>query len=101
VKFRILSAAVVAGSLAYPLAAQAQGVPGGISHGAYVGAQTAGPIGGLVGGVVGGVIGGVDGVLGINPVSYSPGGPPVYRHHRRWHHANRYVRHSHYRHTAG
>lgn len=93
-KFRIFSAAVIAASFACPLAAQAQGVPDGIAHGAYVGGQTAGPVGGFVGGVVGGFIGGVDGLFGIRPVSYAPGGPPVYRHHRRWHrHAYRRVYH--------
>jgi hypothetical protein len=93
VKLRILFAGIIAASCTCPLAAQAQGVPDGIAHGAYVGAQDAGPIGGFVGGVVGGVIGGVDGILGIHPVSYSPGGPPVYRHHRRWHrHAYHHLR---------
>lgn len=92
-KLHIMSVAIIAASLAFPLAAQAQGIPDGASHSAYVGAQAAGPIGGLVGGVVGGFIGGVDGALGIRPVSYSPGGPPVYPHHRRWHHAYHRVRH--------
>jgi hypothetical protein len=101
VKLGIMSAAVVAVSLAFPLAAQAQGVPDGAAHGAYVGAQAAGPIGGFVGGVVGGVIGGVNGALGIHPVSYSPGGPAVYpHHHRRWHHAYRHVRHERTHHTG-
>jgi hypothetical protein len=94
VKLQILFAGVVAASFACPLAAHAQGVPQGIAHGAYVGAHTAGPIGGFVGGVVGGFIGGVDGVLGIHPVVYSPGVPPVYPHRRYWHrHVYHHVRH--------
>jgi hypothetical protein len=93
VKLRIMAAAISAAAVGLPLAAQAQGVPDGISHGAYVGAQAAGPVGGFVGGVVGGFIGGVDGVLGIRPVSYSPGGPPVYPHHRWRHHAYHHIRH--------
>jgi len=87
---------VLAASLAFPLAAHAQGVPDGVSHGAYVGAQAAGPVGGLVGGVVGGVIGGVNGALGIHPAAYSPG-VPVYRHHylrRHYRHVRR-IRHTH------
>jgi hypothetical protein len=96
VKLHLLFAGVVvAATVAGPLAAQAQGVPEGIAHGAYVGNQTAGPIGGFVGGVVGGFIGGVDGLLGIHPVSYGPGGPYVYPRHRRWrHHAYRYNHHT-------
>jgi len=101
VRLYAFSAALVAASLCYPLAAQAQGVPDGIAHGAYVGAQTAGPVGGLVGGVVGGFIGGVNGLFGIHPVAYSPGGPPVYRHHRRWHrHAYHRARHAAHRTTG-
>jgi len=94
VKLHLVSAAVLAASLTFPLAAHAQGVPDGVSHGAYVGAQAAGPVGGLVGGVVGGVIGGVDGALGIRPAAYSPG-VPVYRHHYRRHHVYRRIRHAH------
>jgi hypothetical protein len=102
VKLHIVFAGAIAASLACPLAAQAQGVPDGITHGASVGAQTAGPIGGFVGGVVGGFIGGVDGLFGIHPVSYSPGGPPVYPHHRHWrHHVYRYEHHAPARHTTG
>jgi hypothetical protein len=102
VKLHVIFAGAIAASLAYPLAAQAQGVPDGIAHGAAVGGQAAGPIGGFVGGVVGGFIGGVDGLLGIHPVSYSPGGPYVYPHHRRWRrHAYRYYRHERTKHTTG
>jgi hypothetical protein len=63
-------AAVFAGVLftliAAPLAAQAQGVPGGAAHGFHEGNRIAGPVGAVVGTAVGGVIGGVEGVLGVN-----------------------------------
>jgi hypothetical protein len=86
-----------------PLAAQAQGVPGGAAHGFQEGGRIAGPVGAVVGTAVGGVIGGVEGVLGIppRPVAYSYGEdvPPaavrhkVRRHyvtsHRVRHHAHR------------
>jgi hypothetical protein len=68
-----------------PLAAQAQGVPGGFYHGVSEGNRIAGPVGAVVGGAVGGVIGGVEGALGVN---YAPSyqeeapPPPRYRHHR-------------------
>ena len=54
--------AVVTALLASPLAAQAQGIPGGAARGAAEGAAVGGP----VGGVVGGVAGGVDGLLGVD-----------------------------------
>jgi hypothetical protein len=54
--------AVVTALLASPLAAQAQGIPGGAARGAAEGAA----VGGLVGGVVGGVAGGVGGLLGVD-----------------------------------
>jgi hypothetical protein len=92
VKLHLLCAGVISASLAFPLAAQAQGIPDGINHGASVGLQAAGPLGGFVGGVVGGVIGGIDGALGIQPVSYPGNEPPVYHHPRHW-------RHHSYRHT--
>ena len=57
--------AVLGTALVMPLAAQAQGIPGGIQRGAEEGAAAAGPAGGVVGGVVGGVAGGVAGLLGI------------------------------------
>jgi hypothetical protein len=63
--------------LAMPLAAQAQGVPGGAAHGFDEGNRIAGP--------VGGVIGGVEGVLGIDQ-RYYVSETPHYRHHRRHHH---------------
>ena len=71
--------------LALPVAAQAQGVPGGASHGFHEGNRIAGPVGAVVGTAVGGVIGGVEGVLGINhrPAAYSYDAdvpPRAYRH---------------------
>lgn len=99
-KLQILFAGAVAALIACPLAAQAQGIPEGIAHGASVGGQTAGPVGGFVGGVVGGFIGGVNGLLGIHPVSYSPGGPYV-RPRRHWRrHAYRYEHHHPVRHNG-
>src|SRR3981189_1885339 len=67
----IASMAIV--TLAMPLTAQAQGVPGGAAHGFNEGSRIAGPVGAVVGTAVGGVIGGVEGVLGINqrPVAYT------------------------------
>src|ERR1700730_14649992 len=58
--------AVVTALLASPLAAQAQGIPGGAARGAAEGAAVGGPVGGAVGGVVGGVAGGVGGLLGVD-----------------------------------
>lgn len=63
---RILVLGALVAGLGLPLAAQAQGVPGGAAQGAADGAAVAGPVGGIVGGVVGGVAGGVAGVLGID-----------------------------------
>ena len=54
--------AVVTALLASPLAAQAQGIPGGAARGAAEGAAVGGP----VGGVAGGVAGGVGGLLGVD-----------------------------------
>jgi len=51
---------------AFPLGAQAQGVPGGAARGAEQGGEAAGPLGAAVGGVVGGVAGGVAGLLGVD-----------------------------------
>ena len=64
---------VLVAMLALPVAAQAQGVPGGAAHGYHEGNRIAGPVGAVVGTAVGGVIGGVEGVLGINqrPAAYS------------------------------
>lgn len=88
-KFHLLYAGVISASLAFPLAAQAQGIPDGIHHGASVGMQAAGPLGGFVGGVVGGVIGGVNGALGITPAAYPGNEAPVARHPRHHHHAHK------------
>ena len=79
-----VSTGVLLAVLALPVAAQAQGVPGGAAHGFQEGNRIAGPVGAVVGTAVGGVIGGVEGVLGINqrPVAYSTyeeAPPPVYR----------------------
>lgn len=49
-KSKIMFASVLAGLLAIPLAANAQGIPDGIQHGASVGSETAGPVGAVVGG---------------------------------------------------
>ena len=62
---RIIGIAAIV-SLALPVLAQAQGVPGGIDRGSREGERAAGPIGGIVGGVIGGVVGGVNGVLGVD-----------------------------------
>ena len=59
-------AGVLLASIAAPLAAQAQGIPGGAAHGFNEGNRIAGPVGAVVGTAVGGVIGGVEGVFGIN-----------------------------------
>lgn len=76
-KLTSLFAATLLVAFAAPIAAQAQGVPGGMTHGFYRGNEIAGPVGAVVGAGVGGVIGGVEGVLGINH-AYAPtyyGGP--------------------------
>lgn len=80
---------------AMPLAAQAQGIPGGAVHGFYEGNRIAGPLGAVVGTAVGGVVGGVEGVLGVGPSYVEYREEPVvrpYRHHHRYRH------HRHYRH---
>jgi hypothetical protein len=64
-RLAVLAGVILAG-VAAPLAAQAQGVPGGAAHGFYEGNRIAGPVGAVVGTAVGGVIGGVEGVFGIN-----------------------------------
>lgn len=98
-KFRVLISAAVVAFAALPVAAQAQGVPGGVAHGAYEGNRRAGPVGAVVGAAVGGVIGGIEGVLGTDRVYYQPGydAPPprVYRHRRltRTHIRHRVRRH--------
>ena len=83
-----------------PLAAQAQGVPGGAAHGFQEGGRIAGPVGAVVGTAVGGVIGGVEGVFGINHThrtAYSYGygedvPPPAVRKVRRHKHFSHRVR---------
>jgi hypothetical protein len=85
-----LGIAVVTALLTWPLAAQAQGIFGGMERGAAEGNRAAGPVGGVVGGAVGGAAGGVNGVLGVNP------GP---RYHRHWayEHRSAYRHHRHHR----
>ncbi len=73
----LFASIITAAAIATPLAAQAQGVPGGAAHGWYRGGMIAGPVGAVVGGAVGGVIGGVEGVLGINHTYGTPA--PVYQ----------------------
>jgi hypothetical protein len=98
-KSKIMFASVLAGLLAIPLVANAQGIPDGIQHGASVGSQSAGPVGAVVGGAVGGVIGGVEGlvggvegVFGLGPtyVAY-PAPAPVVSPRHRFRYAHRHV----------
>ncbi|MBC7576574.1 MAG: DUF1236 domain-containing protein [Tardiphaga sp.] len=63
---RFLGATAIIATLAIPVLAQAQGVPGGIERGARDGERAAGPVGAIVGGTIGGVVGGVAGVLGVD-----------------------------------
>lgn len=85
-KMKLLIGSAFLAVLAMPLAAQAQGVPGGAAHGFDEGNRIAGPVGAVVGTAVGGVIGGVEGVLGLDQ-RYYVSETPVYRHHwRRRHH---------------
>jgi hypothetical protein len=63
---RLIGIAAVAATLAIPVVAQAQGVPGGVERGSREGERAAGPVGAVVGGVIGGVVGGVTGVLGVD-----------------------------------
>ena len=63
---RLIGIAAVAASIVLPVAAQAQGVPGGVAQGSREGERAAGPVGAIVGGVIGGVVGGVNGVLGVD-----------------------------------
>jgi hypothetical protein len=60
------TAAVAVFAVLFPVAIQAQGVPGGVERGARDGERAAGPVGAVVGGVIGGVVGGVTGVLGVD-----------------------------------
>ena len=58
--------AAIAAAALLPVAAQAQGGPGGVERGARDGERVGGPVGGTVGAIVGGVVGGVGGgVTGI------------------------------------
>src|SRR5215211_86586 len=77
-KCRVLIASATIAILATPLAAHAQGVPGGVAYGVYEGNRRAGPVGAVVGGAVGGVIGGVEGVLGVNRNYDNPQYDPYY-----------------------
>src|SRR5436305_7367170 len=92
-------AGVLIASIASPLAAQAQGVPGGAAHGFHEGNRIAGPVGAVVGTAVGGVIGGVEGVFGIThrPAGYTEfeeAPPPrAYRYKARRHKVSHRVRH--------
>ena len=90
VKFHILSAAIVATTLALSVTARAQGIPDGVVHGSAVGMNAVGPVGAVVGGAVGGVVGGVEGVLGVRRyANYSEGPPRAYRYRHRLHHTYR------------
>jgi Protein of unknown function (DUF1236) len=63
---RFIGVTALAAALAFPVLAQAQGVPGGVERGSRDGERAAGPVGAIVGGVIGGVVGGVTGVLGVD-----------------------------------
>jgi Protein of unknown function (DUF1236) len=63
---RFIGIAALAATVALPVMAQAQGVPGGVERGSREGERAAGPVGAVVGGVIGGVVGGVTGVLGVD-----------------------------------
>ena len=97
---------VLVAMLALPVAAQAQGVPGGAAHGFHEGNRIAGPVGAVVGTAVGGVIGGVEGVLGINQrhvaayPGYEEAPQPTYRHRRAWRGKAKYSRRAHRSHRA-
>ena len=93
-KFRVLISAAIIAIVAVPVAAHAQGVPGGVAHGAYEGNRRAGPVGAVVGAAVGGVIGGIEGVLGVDRQYYQTYSEPpqrIYRHRRV---VRTHVRHS-------
>ena len=88
---RVVFAGVILTLIAAPLAAQAQGVPGGAAHGFHEGNRIAGPVGAVVGTAVGGVIGGVEGVLGVNHrhaaySDYADAPPPRSYRQRKAHH---------------
>lgn len=63
---RFIGIAALVATVAIPVLAQAQGVPGGVERGSREGERAAGPVGAIVGGVIGGVVGGVNGVLGVD-----------------------------------
>jgi len=63
---RYIGIAALAATVALPVLAYAQGVPGGVERGSRDGERAAGPVGAIVGGVIGGVVGGVNGVLGVD-----------------------------------
>jgi len=97
-RLTVLAGVILAG-IAAPLAAQAQGIPGGATHGFHEGNRIAGPVGAVVGTAVGGVIGGVEGVFGINHAhraaySYGEDAPPPAakkaRKHKTYSHRTRY-----------
>jgi hypothetical protein len=94
-KFRVLISAAIIAIVAVPVAAHAQGVPGGVAHGMYEGNRRAGPVGAVVGAAVGGVIGGIEGVLGVDRAYYEPAyEAPRYRTYRRHRVVRTHVRHS-------
>ena len=91
-------AGVLFAILGAPMAAQAQGVPGGAAYGFHEGNRIAGPVGAVVGTAVGGVIGGVEGVFGINhqhraAVEFEEAPPRAYRYKVRRHKVSHRVRH--------
>ena len=47
---KLIGIAALAATIALPIAAQAQGVPGGIDRGSREGERDAGPVGAVVGG---------------------------------------------------
>jgi hypothetical protein len=89
-KIKILVGVACLAAFTMPVAAQAQGVPGGAAHGFHEGNRIAGPFGAVVGTAVGGAIGGVEGVLGVDHRYYAE--YPVHPHHRYYRH------HVHYHH---
>src|ERR1700688_3624522 len=50
---RLIGIAALVATVALPVVAQAQGVPGGVERGSRDGERAAGPVGGVVGGVAG------------------------------------------------
>jgi hypothetical protein len=90
-KIKILAGVACLAAFVMPVAAQAQGVPGGAAHGFHEGNRIAGPVGAVVGTAVGGTIGGVEGVLGVDQRYYAE--YPVHPHHRYYRHHARYRHH--------